>query len=86
MDDLEFYEKYSPSRYLTKFEAARSRSLSEATSTTTPSSRDSSPPPTPKSEVKIYCDNASFVVLSLSLFRNQLGFYFIFKLINNFVN
>jgi hypothetical protein len=67
MDDLEFYEKYSPSRYLTKFEAARSRSLSEATSTTTPSSRDSSPPPTPKSEVKIYCDNASFVVLSLSL-------------------
>lgn len=58
MDDLEFYEKYSPSRYLTKFEAARSRSLSEATTTNTSSSRDSSPPQTPKSEVKkIYCDN-----------------------------
>jgi hypothetical protein len=29
MDDLEFYEKYSPSRYMTKYELARSQSLSE---------------------------------------------------------
>lgn len=62
MDDLEFYEKYSPSRYLTKFETARARSQSEATITTP--SRDSSSPSssmkslnvtsptsTPKSEV-----------------------------------
>lgn len=31
MNDLDFYEKYSPSRYMTKYELSRSRSLSEAT-------------------------------------------------------
>lgn len=64
MDDLEFYEKYSPSRYMTKFERARSNS--EATITTP--SRDSSSPAssmkslnvtsstsTPKSEVNFIC-------------------------------
>lgn len=58
MDDQEFYEKYSPSRYQTKFEMARSRSHSEA-ALTTPSRDSSSPAPlnvissthTPKSEV-----------------------------------
>lgn len=59
MNDLDFYEKYSPSRYMTKYELSRSRSLSETAPTHT---RDKSPsssnsisndtqPDTPKSEV-----------------------------------
>lgn len=60
MNDLEFYEKYSPSRYMTKYESARSRSLSDATLTTpnrdiSPASSTASlnvtPTHTPKSEV-----------------------------------
>ena len=58
MNDLDFYEKYSPSRYSTKYELLRSRSLSETASMP----RDKSPSSsifisnntqegTPKSEV-----------------------------------
>jgi hypothetical protein len=59
MNDLDFYEKYSPSRYMTKYEISRSRSLSEAAPTPTrdksPSSSNTAnndtPTHTPKSEV-----------------------------------
>ncbi|KAG5683634.1 hypothetical protein PVAND_012906 [Polypedilum vanderplanki] len=49
MNDLDFYEKYSPSRYYTKYDMARSRSLSETTSNT---NREPSPSSTPKSEIR----------------------------------
>ena len=42
MDDLDFYEKYSPSRYMTKYEVARARSHSDA-GTTLPSRETTSP-------------------------------------------
>lgn len=35
MDNLHFYEKYSPSRYCTQYELSRSRSLTEAATTLT---------------------------------------------------
>ena len=67
MSDQDFYEKYSPSRYMTKYELSRSRSLSEAAAPssrqskekeTSPSSSSttSSKPPThtPKSEVNYF--------------------------------
>lgn len=69
MDDLEFYEKYSPSRYLTKFEAARSRSQLDATS------RESSPTTslnvissthTPKSEVISHDEKQKKLFLSVA--------------------
>ncbi|KAL7030881.1 hypothetical protein ACKWTF_006814 [Chironomus riparius] len=61
MDDLEFYEKYSPSRYMTKYESARSRSLSDAALTTSnretspassTTSLNNTPKHTPKSEIR----------------------------------
>lgn len=61
MNDLDFYEKYSPSRYMTKYEISRSRSLSEAAQTPTrdksPASSTSSinndtPTHTPRSEIR----------------------------------
>lgn len=72
MNDLDFYEKYSPSRYMTKYEISRSRSLSEAAPTPTreksPSSSNTinndTPTHTPKSEVWIHIYIISF---SLSL-------------------
>ena len=72
MNDLDFYEKYSPSRYMTKYELSRSRSLSEAAQTPTrdksPSSsstaNNDTPTHTPKSEV---CQEiTSTLALSLS--------------------
>lgn len=66
MNDLDFYEKYSPSRYMTKYELSRSKS--EATQTPT---RDKSPsssksvndtPHTPKCEV---CQTTNSSTLSL---------------------
>lgn len=72
MNDLDFYEKYSPSRYMTKYEISRSRSLSEAAQTPT---RDKSPSSsntnndtptthTPKSEV---CQRNHIYIIFLSL-------------------
>lgn len=60
MSDTDFYEKYSPSRYSTKYELSRARSVSDSTQITTrdkksPSSSKSitndSPSHTSKSEV-----------------------------------
>lgn len=71
MNDLDFYEKYSPSRYMTKYELTRSRSLSETAQT--PTRDNNSPPPsssqslsndspthTPKSEV---CPHMIWIIL-----------------------
>lgn len=61
MSDMDFYEKYSPSRYSTKYELSRARSVSDSTQMTTrdkksPSSTKSisndSPSHTSKSEVR----------------------------------
>lgn len=69
MSDQDFYEKYSPSRYMTKYELSRSRSLSEAAAPSSRQSKEkekemspssssttSSKPPThtPKSEVNYF--------------------------------
>lgn len=83
MNDLDFYEKYSPSRYMTKYELSRSRSLSEAAQTPTrdksPSSSNSvnydTPTHTPKCEVcrtthqhyLLSLSPSSFYFFSLSL-------------------
>lgn len=72
MNDLDFYEKYSPSRYMTKYELSRSRSLSEAAQTPTrdksPSSSNTvnndTPTHTPKCEV---CQN-HINIISLYLY------------------
>lgn len=76
MSDLDFYEKYSPSRYMTKYELSRSRSLSEAAPTPTrdksPSSSKSlnndTPTHTPKCEVcqKSHQHYLSFLTHSLT--------------------
>lgn len=80
MNDLDFYEKYSPSRYMTKYELSRSRSLSEAspapTSDTPPSSSSllntDTQSHTPKSEVcrKSRHKHSSFPFLSHSFVNN----------------
>lgn len=74
MSDMDFYEKYSPSRYSTKFELSRARSVSDSIQMTTrekksPSSVDSSSY-APKSEV---CQQHSqalglFSAISFSVF------------------
>lgn len=46
MSDMDFYEKYSPSRYSTKFELSRARSVSDSTQVTT---RDKHSPSSSKS-------------------------------------
>lgn len=46
MSDMDFYEKYSPSRYSTKFELSRARSVSDSTQMTT---RDKHSPSSSKS-------------------------------------
>lgn len=71
MNDLDFYEKYSPSRYMTKYELSRSRSLSETAPTPT---RDKSPSNietpthTPKSEV---CRTKFPSPCDFSMFHNR---------------
>lgn len=71
MNDLDFYEKYSPSRYMTKYELSRSRSHSEAAPTPThdksPSSslNNDTPSHTPKCEV---CRLSHHFVLSFISF------------------
>lgn len=67
LNDLDFYEKYSPSRYMTKFELSRSRSLSEAAATPeTPHETPSTPTLMSKREV---CFNSSN---RIELFRRRL--------------
>lgn len=88
MSDQDFYEKYSPSRYMTKYELSRSRSLSEAAAPssrqskekeTSPSSSSttSSKPPThtPKSEVNYF--TYYFIINSVFIFRNCTSFSFL---------
>lgn len=79
MNDLDFYEKYSPSRYMTKYEISRSRSLSEAAPTPTrdksPASNttnNDTPTHTPKSEV---CQE---VTSTLSLYLSPRVIFTIF--------
>lgn len=67
MNDLDFYEKYSPSRYMTKYELSRSRSETAQTPTRdkSPSSSNSvndTPIHTPKCEV---CQTTNPSTLSL---------------------
>lgn len=49
MNDTDFYEKYSPSRYMTKYELSRSRSLTSEAAQTTPTRDNISPSSTPNS-------------------------------------
>lgn len=79
LSDMDFYEKYSPSRYSTKFELSRARSLSDSTQITT---RDKKSPSSTKSisnESPSYTSKYEVWALGLSSVPNLKSKAFTFE-------
>jgi hypothetical protein len=88
MNDLDFYEKYSPSRYMTKYELSRSLSeaspapTSDASSSLSSLKNNETQSHTPKSEVCLKSNHKHslhFTILSCFLFNSECSI----KLANN---